>query len=138
MLDGCVVLPGIVDGLVPGTPVGSVVVRGTLSVDCVVPGVVLLGIVVRCGFVPAGWVVLPGTVPVDWVVLPGCDEPGNVPGCTVLPGTVLGCVLDPAAPEPVCGEVVDVAGVVCAKATVVPNRANPNMFIFNAFMTINI
>ncbi|KQS27685.1 hypothetical protein ASG33_14720 [Dyadobacter sp. Leaf189] len=132
-------LPGRVEDLfVPGTAVGSVVVRGTLSVDCVVPGVVLPGIVVRCGVVPVGCVVLPGKVPVDCVVLPGCDVPGNVPGCTVLPGTVLGCVLDPALPVPVVGDVVEVAGVVCAKATVVPNNANPNMFIFNAFMTFII
>ena len=49
VLEGWVVLPGRVDDLfVPGTAVGSVVVRGTLSVDCMVPCVVLPGIVVRC------------------------------------------------------------------------------------------
>jgi hypothetical protein len=72
-------------------------------------------------------------------VLPGCVEPGKVPGCTVLPGTVLGCVVEPVVPVvDDCGVVVEVAGVVCAKAIVDPNNAAPNMFIFNVFMKIYI
>jgi len=92
----CCKLPGVV---VRGTAFGSVVVDGRV----VEPGdVVLPGVVTLLGTVLEGTVdgcVVPGTV--DGVVvddgcvteLPGLTAPGRSDGCTVAPGTVLGCVV---------------------------------------------
>lgn len=80
--------------------------------------VVLLGYVVDPGVVD-GCVVEPGKVPVGFVVLP------VLPGCVVLPGTVvLGVVLDGEVDD---GEVA--GGDVCANAAAEPKI--PNAIIFN-------
>ena len=101
----CCKFPGI---LVRGTAFGSVGVTGTVDGcvvlgDVVAPGVVAPGVVAP-GVVALGVVTLLGTVldgTVDGcvvgegcvTVLPGFAAPGRSDGCTMAPGTVLGCVV---------------------------------------------
>lgn len=96
----CCKSPGI---LVRGTAFGSVGVTGTVD-GCVVLGDVVAPGVVTPGVVALGVVTLLGTVLEGTVdgcvvgegcvtVLPGFAAPGRSDGCTMAPGTVLGCVV---------------------------------------------
>lgn len=98
--DPCCKFPGV---LVRGTAFGSVGVTGTVDGcvvlgDVVVPGVETPGLVVP-GVVTLLGTVLDGTVDGCVVgdgcvtVLPGFAAPGRSDGCTMAPGTVLGCVV---------------------------------------------